>query len=522
MRRGSAPGSSVRAPSPPVPPPRSRGPGYPPRLRIVPILALLGGAAPARPVRADPVPVAAEENPRNVRREGPFLSWLRTDVRPRVAARGQRRSFPEGEVVRWSVAVDSGGARAPLSGVRFFLDRRPREPVRDGGPGDATGGSVRWTATGRREELRAEIEGDRCVVATDALTVALLVERDTLRAGDRRFGSLARRVRASLDALNDLFAASVHPYAPRGVEERFRLDAVEPYDRAAGPASVVSDPLAFDVAWILDDAPPPGPDPQPLGDLPTVGRSAPEGPSAPRPWSTAWEHARWRELLRARGIPRLEAYAPGVGALPGRVAGAWPLPAPFADDLAAEGASVPVVTEWTAVVLNQRRGIVRPASADDPGDARHGLLWTWLPGRVDVEVVRSGAGDGRVRGESGGAGGEGSRGAAVPLAAATVRWWRARRGPGLGADGVGVAADRAPDGTATADAAGRVTLAGDLFGRAQPSEDRSRWLLLEVEAGGERRLGSLSALELSLAYARGAKYAAAVRLDWERLRVPTR
>ena len=496
-------------------------------LAIVPLLALLAplacGPSPRRAL-ADPVP-APEENPRNAPRKGPLLPYLRTDVRAAAPAPARRRAFPEGEAVRWFVAPDPGGPKEPLPAVRFRLDRRPREPVRDGGPGDATGGSVRWTATARREELSAEIDGDRCVVATDALTVALLVERETLSEGDRRFGSLVRRVRASLDALNDLFAASVHPYAPRGVEERFRLDDALVYDRAAGPASVLADPTAFDVAWVLHDGLPPGADVPSVPGLQTIGGGRSGGPSAPPPWSTAWEHARWRDLLRTRGIPRLEGYVPGAGALPGRSDGAMPLPAPFAGDLAAEGAAMPSIGEWTAVVLNQRRGVFRPGSADDPVDARFGVAFTWLPGRVALELAREGGGDGRPRGESGGEGGEAGAsppgagvGAAQPLAGTIVRWWRARRGAGLPEGVAGVAADRPPDGSVTSDAAGRFALAGDLLGHAAPPGERSRWLLLEVESGGERRFAILSALDLSLAYARGAKYLATFRLEWERLR----
>lgn len=515
MGRSCAPASrpcaprAPRAPSPGRRPP----PGAPLLLGTLATFALVGlvvpGPAPTtRAAQADPVPAAADPNPRNVRREGPVLPYLRTDARRPGAAPGARRAFADGEIVRWSVAPDLRARQVPMPPVRFALDRRPREPVRDGGPGDATGGSVRWTATPRREELAAEIDGDRCVIATDALTVVLVIERGTREAGDRRFGSLVRRARASLDALNDLFAASVHPYAPRGVEERFRIDDARVYDRAAGPASVVPDPQAFDLAWVLDEgAPADGKSPA-VDGVPTIGGVSSADATAAPPWSVAWEHARWRECLRARGIPRLEGHAPGAGALPGRFEKGLPLPAPFAGDLAAESAAGPTIGEWTAVVLNQRRGVFRPAPADDPVDVRFGVLRSWLPGRVDLVIVR------------GGAGGDPPRGEALPVLGATVRWWRARGGAGL-PDGVaGVAAERVPDGTGLTDAGGRVALAGDLLGRAASPIDRSPWLLLEVEVGAERRCSTLSALDLSLAYARGAKYAATVRLVWERLAVP--
>lgn len=507
-----------------------------PPLRLAPPWCLLAPAvfvAPGRPAAADPAPGATDENPRNVRREGPILPYLRADARPARAAPGERRAFPEGEIVRWSVAPDLPEGRSAPRLPRFTLDRRPREPVRDGGAGDATGGAVRWTATSRREELVAEIDGDRCEVATDALGVVLLVERETLEAGNRRFGSLVRRVRASLDALDELFAASVSAYAPRGVEERFRLAAAFVYDRAAGPASAGLDPGAFDLAWVLDDGAAPGTAPDALGDLPRVGGAGAAGPGAPAPWSLAWEHARWRECLRARGLPRLEAFAPAPGTLPGRLAAGLPLPAPFADDLAAEGAVAPRLSEWTAIVLNQRRGVVRPRRVDDPAGGRFGLLHTWIPGRVDLEIVRGRTGGDRRRGESGGEGGEGgpadTGGAgpaeglgagAGPIPGAVVRWWRARADGGLPSGLAGVAPGRSPDGVGTCGADGRVALAGDLLGRSRPPSDRSPWLLLEVQGGAERRLACLSALDLALAYARGAKYAAVVRLEWGRLAVP--
>jgi hypothetical protein len=272
-----------------------------------------GPATMTRAAQADPVPAAADPNPRNVRREGPVLPYLRTDARRGGAAPGARRAFADGEIVRWSVAPDLRARQVPMPPVRFTLDRRPREPVRDGGPGDATGGSVRWTATPRREELAAEIDGDRCVIATDALTVVLVIERGTLEAGDRRFGSLVRRARASLDALNDLFAASVHPYAPRGVEERFRIDDARVYDRAAGPASVVPDPQAFDLAWVLDEGAPADVKPPAVDGVQTIGGVPSADATAAPPWSVAWEHARGasacaqgaspgsRAMRRARG-----------------------------------------------------------------------------------------------------------------------------------------------------------------------------------------------------------------------------
>jgi hypothetical protein len=191
-------------------------------------------------------------------------------------------------------------------------------------------------------------------------------------------------------------------------------------------------------------------------------------------------------------------FAVAPGALPGRVEGALALPPRHADLLTSDEGP-PRLSEHAAVAANLHRGVSRVGDVEDPANPR-GDLWSRTPSRLDAVVLR-----GRV-----------------PLPGARLRWWRARAAPGL-LDGKtqGVAADRPPDGEAETDTRGRATVAGDYLGRDRSRADRSRWMLVEVEAaGGERRFDVVYALDLRLAYARGEKYGATLVLRFEDLLVP--
>ena len=110
------------------------------------------------------------------------------------------------------------------------------------------------------------------------------------------------------------------------------------------------------------------------------------------------------------------------------------------------------------------------------------------------------------------------RAGGAPAAGALVSWWRAAPfALPSGESAAGVAADRAPDGRAVADAKGAVAITGDYLGRDGPPERRSRWLLVEVRRGEERRFEVVYGLDLNLAYLRGAKYVDPVPLAFEDL-----
>jgi hypothetical protein len=461
--------------------------------------ALLALAVSAAPARAGEVPIGDADNGRNVKFTGPVIEWVGAFPRAAPLEPGEASAWPAGEAVEYYAAMRVlGGGGSGREPPRWTIDGVSRGALPLTTPRGAAHG-IRWKADGKRHVVRVEWGGDVLVTTTDALRVLVLVERAELAAGDGRFGSFARRFRKSLDDLHALLDASVWPLAPKGVSERFRLDDVRPFDKGGGALMDLVAHPGFDVVVVSGD-------PERL-----VGwdrKSGAIGHATPWPttegvavraagiWSSAVEHALWRDLLRSRGVPDYALWAVPAGALPGRTPEAIPLPERFAKDLAATPRGRPVVGELSAVLLNARRGVAVVGDPEDPGD-RDGHVWNRLPARIDLALTRGGS----------------------ALAGATVRWWRSKTQEGL-LDGrtPGVAAGRAPDGEAVADAAGKASISGDFLGRSAPKGERSRWLLVEVESSGERRFEVVLGLDLNLAYARGHKHFLARSLRFEDLR----
>jgi hypothetical protein len=475
--------------------------------------AVLLAAWAARSAAADVESLGDRENPRNVRFRGQLIEYVSATPAVRVGDVGSTAAWPAGAEVRWAVHLNDPRAgdaarRHFYGGVQVRVDERPlrlgavaaRSRVanpRLGRPFESAHGV--WAAAPGRHAVSVSWEdsNDALTAATDALRVLLVVERKTWEAGEARFGSFPRRFRKSLEDLNALLDASRSALAPLGIVDRFRLDGVLTFDRVRGeePPAYESHPAA-DVVVVCDEG-------GPLAGfaLPqhSVGHAFEGVPAHPGLWSSWGEHALWRDLMRFRGVPDLAAYEVPGGGLPGRFEGVLRLPKRYAKDLLASPEQDAFLSEYTAVVANAKRGVAR---VGDPGDTAspHGHLWNWLPGRVDLVVLRD----------------------KKPLAGATVRWWRSRRVEGLATAAPGrqgVRPGAPPDGTATTDANGRATVSGDYLGRGDPRPDRSLWLLVEVEHGGETRFEVLYGLDLNLAYARGDKYAWAPAWEWERLLV---
>ena len=476
------------------------------RVASLALLALLAappaaGDPPAGPVPAGNTAGADAENSRNVSFRLPAIEYLRAEPCVRVGAVGDRSEWPAGTEVRWSPIVrwppSPPWMREPVDPPvppEFTLDGRPRAVVPE--PKGTPWGYVPWVADPGPHVLLATYATDRCETRTDALRVLLLVERRTKEAGDRRFGSFVRRFRKSLDDLHALFAASVHPLSPEGVLDRFRIDDVRVYDRVEGQSpDGFDDHPEFDVAIACDEG-------GPLAgfSLPaySIGHNFTGPPEHRGLWSSWGEQALWHELMHFRGVQDFYLYEVADGALPSRWKGKLPLPLRYATDLLASPYQAPLISEYAAAMANARRGVARVGACEDT-DNRYGHVWNWLPGRVDLTVTKGGA----------------------PAAGATVRWWRGLPLPvEKGPPSQGVAAGRAPDGQAVADAAGKVAIAGDYLGRARPRDERSLWLLVEVEANGERRFEILYGLDLNLAYARGSKYVVPIAWRFEDLLVP--
>lgn len=483
-------------------------------------LLLLGGAAMGigGAAGAGETALPDPENPRNARFTPPWIGYLAVgSIQGEVGESRSPRITVSGEKENAWRAVrggpDPGPKQRPLLGtptylgdeVSWTLDGRPLEILRETKRLELSNGAaaevlmssfVRAPVPPERHHLEARILGDMCRVETDAIRVWVWVEKDTLVAGDARFGSFVRRLRKSFDDLDDLLSASVHPTTPRGILDRFRIQQVVEFDRRGKSPMDFVPRDKFDIVVVCDQhGKSPGVD---------VGSSRIEfsfdGTSPHRGMWSAWgEQSLWRDLLHLRGVQALDRSRAAPGALPGRWKGELPLPSRYAVDLMASPFQAPVITEYTAVMANARYGVAKIGDCEDTGNEKLGHVWNWLPGRVALYVTRAGA----------------------AANGAVVRWWRSLPLKGLPADAPeGIVEGRAPDGEATADAAGLVGITGDYLGRTQPKESRSRWLLVEVEIAGKRRFEILYGLDLHLAYARGEKDRATVRWEFDRLLEP--
>lgn len=343
------------------------------------------------------------------------------------------------------------------------------------------------------ETDRATLHGER------AMRVALLVEKRTWDAGNKQFGSFTRHMRASLESLHDLFAATTGPTeaglkrAP--VADRFRIELVELFDRPADSMDTSNRPAIFDrhpkydVVITCDQN---GPFTGYWPAQSTIGCNfaSPDGDSG---LASTWaEHALWRSLMQFRGVPDFAMYRIPAGALPGRTDNAIELPEPFNGDLMS-GATPPRIGALSAAIANANEGVSRLGSCADPA-SQNGYMWRWLPGEVRLQIVDA-------------------TGAAVP--GLKVNLYRPM--PMSPDDSThGVAADRKPSGSGATDDSGELVVAGNYLGATGDEAQRSLWLLFEVEdQSGSRRFGILSGLWLNAAYAAGSRDEAVwrVRLD---------
>ncbi|MBL1218871.1 MAG: hypothetical protein D8M59_15435 [Planctomycetes bacterium] len=363
----------------------------------------------------------------------------------------------------------------------------------------------------------------------DAMRVALVVEKKTWEAGNKRFGSFTRRMRDSFESLHDMFENGTAP-AVLGLErvpvtDRFRIDHVEVYEQQE-----TAEPDDPDETGQLPDLPPLFED-HPQYDLVincneggrlggfwmphyTIGHTfyfVEEGepvPGSTEPtqhifdlWSTWGEHALWHEMIHFRGVGDIYIYEIPAGALSAWTDEAVPVPEPWAtevlnypyrDDI--------IVGPLAAAVMNSKAGIARVGSCEDT-TIEYGHMWKWVPAELKVAVTDAGG--------------------ASALAGATVKWWASRSAGLEDARVQGVAADRAdsPDGQGSGEAA---SITGDyLNGGKDNWDDRSLWLLVEVThpKSGERRFGIVYGLWLNTAYAAGNTESVTWTISWDELKV---
>ncbi len=333
------------------------------------------------------------------------------------------------------------------------------------------------------ETDRATLHGEK------AMRVALLVEKRTWEAGNKQFGSFTRHLRASLESLHDLFAATTAP-AEAGLErapiaDRFRIELVELFDGFADSMDAATQPTIFDSHPKYDVVIACDQNGALTGYWPAPSSirwnfTAPDGDKGLT--SKGAEQSLWRSLMLFRGVPDFAMYRIPAGALPGRADKAVELPEPFNGDLMSRATS-PRIGALSAAIANANAGISRLGSCADPA-SQNGYMWRWLPGSVRVHV-------------------DDAKGRAAP--GLKVRVYRSL--PLSPSDGTqGVAAARQPDHSGATDDSGEMVFGGDYLGATSEAGQRSLWLLIEVEdQAGTRRFGIVSGLWLNAACAAGAR-----------------
>ncbi len=334
------------------------------------------------------------------------------------------------------------------------------------------------------ETDRATLHGEK------AMRIALLVERRTWDAGNKKFGSFTRHMRESLEGLHDLFASTSAPEEAglerQAITDRFRIERVELFDRPADSTDTQTRPAIFDshpnydvVVACDEDGPFTGywPEQYSIG----WNLSAPGGESGLT--SDAAEAELWKSLLQFRGVQDYAAYRIEAGALPGRWSEAIDVPEPFAGDLMNRPGPSPRIGALAAAVANSKAGVSRLSPCDDPKQT-HGHVWRWVPRNVKLRIIDSDD---------------------QPVAGLKVLFFRSLP-ISEGANAQGVAADRPPNGTTETDANGEAVIRGDFLGARSAPDLRSRWLLVEtLDGAGMRRFAVLSGLWLNAAYAAGSK-----------------
>lgn len=337
-----------------------------------------------------------------------------------------------------------------------------------------------------------------------AMRVALLVERRTWDAGNKRFGSFTRAMRDSLEALHELFERTEAP-AEAGLRrqpivDRFRIERVELFDRPADSAAGFERPALFeshpkyDVVIACDEK---GPLAGFWLEQYSIGHNYHSAEQGKDLWSDWGEQALWHELMHFRGVPDYYIYSVAAGALPGRTDEAIDPSEPFRSDLMFSHCQPPRLGALAAAIANSKAGVSRVGACEDTANP-YGHQWNWLPRTLVLELKDA---------------------AGRPLAGRRVTWYRSLPMGLENTQSQGVAADRSPDGRAVTDAAGRVSISGDYLGAAGERPQRSYWLLIEAEDGsGGRRIDIVTGLWLNAAWAAGSKDEAVRPLLWDEMR----
>ncbi len=461
-------------------------------------------------------PSAAQVEPgRNVRYDDLIIEYLALEPQVEVRAIGDGPRRPEGGEVRLTAFLFNLRSSEVYAAIDWGT-AAARQEIGYLQPGESKAVTIALApaAIPYNQPIRALVynaevhkleETDQATLHGEkAMRVALLVERRTWDAGNKRFGSFTRAMRDSLEALHGHFARTEAP-AEAGLRrepiiDRFRIERVELFDRPADSAAGFERPALFedhpryDVVVACDERGPLAGFWLPQYSIGHNFHSAEQGKDL---WSDWGEQALWHELMHFRGVPDYSIYGVSAGALPGRTGEAIDLPEPFRSDLMNSPYQPPRIGALAAAIANSKAGVSRVGACED-ADNPYGHQWKWLPATLVVELTDD---------------------AGRPLSGRSVTWSRALP---MGLENTrcqGVAADRRPDGRAVTDAAGRVSISGDYLGASAEPSQRSFWLLVEADDGsGGRRFNVVSGLWLNAAWAAGSRDEAVLNLRWGDMR----
>lgn len=472
------------------------------------VLIALCIAMTARAAGADEVSLNDAENPRNVRFTGMIIEYLEVTPKKHVEEIGDVPGGPESREAKLIVHLRNltdAPANALVEGAGFRAQSEMITPGETGRvewvlPADSIPFAAVFTAKPVGPDgVEGEVTDKATLISEATMRVALLVDRATFEAGNERFGSFTRRMRKSFDDLHTLFddvsATTTGGVLKRqAISDRFRIDHVELYDQESDPRPELFDEHPqFDLVIACNER-----GPLCCFWLPaySIGHNFWNEANGFGLWSSWGEQALWHEMLHFRGVQDFYLYRVAKEALPGRASRDVELPMVYRDSLMNSPYQTPRISALAAHIANFKGGIARVGVAEEP-DQPYGHMWQWLPARLQVHVDLGGR----------------------PLARATARWWRSLPAEYGGRRQHGVQADRAPDGSAMLNRLGEVSIRGDYLGAKLPRDERSLWLLFEVEYEGERRFAIISGLWLNEMYASEREIIATCWLDWESMEV---
>ncbi|MBX3322132.1 MAG: hypothetical protein KF757_03995 [Phycisphaeraceae bacterium] len=470
------------------------------------------------PVRA-PLPVDPEDrdasNPRNIRWAWPVIEWIGIGPRATVVELGAMPRPPETDEATITIVVRNAGAspaeRLHIAGFDAMPDGGILPPLAAGERYEMTftmptaeipyGTRIMLFEPGLSSAEQAPVLDVFDLHGPAAHRLGLVATAQSWIDGDERFGSMARRFRASLEDLHTLYAGQGvigmpehggDPTRP-AIPDRFRLEHIELFDDEAGRPALFDHHPDLDLViavneggplccfWLAD------------GDHErhhSIGHNflntnfgAPRGI-----WSNWGEQALWHEIFHYRGVPDFYIYNIPEGALPGRSSTGWklgqsPTTAYLTREIMNDTYTAPEISWLTATIAISKRGAARVGACENP-EHEFGHMWRWVPGDLSVEVAS----------ETG--------------AIEAVRIYRAVPGRGRDARVQRISEDAAP---VYAAQGAKVTLDGDAMNAAARRAERSLWVLIEADratdGGIETRWTILTLLEINEAYARGNKEA---------------